>query len=74
MKLNIMQLFISRISRLSTSERILLSEIFSTVDGLMDLQLNDLEQILRRKLIGMIYNPIQIRDEVDTILNDIHDS
>ena len=74
MKLNIMQLFISRISRLSTRDKILLSELFSTIDDLIDLQLKDLEQILRRKLIGMIYKPKQVRDEVDKILNDIHDS
>lgn len=74
MILDIMQVFISRISRLRTKERIFLSELFSETSDLMNLQLTDLEQILRRKLIGMIYNPLQIRAEVDTILENIHHS
>ncbi len=74
MMLDMLQVFISRISRLSTKERILLSELFSEIDDLMNLQLTDLEQILRRKFIGMNYDPLQIRAELDTILDDLHHS
>lgn len=71
---DMMQLFISRVPRLTTSERLLLSEIFSTIDDLMNLSTNDLEQILRRKFIGFNYDPLQIRAEVDAIPDDLHRS
>ena len=71
---DMMQLFISRIPRLSTSERLLLSELFSTIGDLMNLHIKDLEQIIRRRLTGMIYNPLQYRAEVEAVLNDIDHS
>lgn len=71
MIVNMVQLFISRIPRLSTSERLLLSELFFTISDLMNLRLKDLEQVLRKQLKGMVYEPLQYRTEVDIILNDI---
>ena len=71
MIVNMVQLFISRIPRLSTSERLLLSELFFTISDLMNLRIKDLEQVLRKQFKGMVYEPLQYRTEVDIILNDI---
>ncbi len=71
MTVNKVQLFISRIPRLNTSERLLLSELFSTISDVMNLNHNDLEHVLRKRLSGMDYTPLQYKNEADAILNDI---
>lgn len=69
-----MRLFISIIPRLTISDRLLLSDLFSTIGDLMKLNLKDVEQILRKRLSGMVYNPLQYKNEADTILNNINNS
>ncbi len=71
---NVMQLFISRIPRLNTSERLILLERFSTIGDLVNLNHQGLEQLLCKKLTGMIYNPLQYQLETDTVLDDIEHS
>ena len=69
-----MQLFISRIPRLNTSERLIISDLFSSIKEVMDLSLKDMEQILHKQLTGIVYNPLQYKIEVDSILNIIEHS
>ena len=74
MTVNMVDLFISRIPGLNTNERLLISELFSTISDLMNLELRDLEQVLRKKLAGMVYTPSWYKTEVDVIFNDIENS
>ena len=68
------QLFISRIPGLSSSEKSIISEHFPSLKDFLNINISDLEYILNRKLIGVVYNPNALLYESERIANFIIDS
>jgi DNA processing protein len=71
MKVDIIQIFISRIPTLSTSERICITNMFSSVKDLIKLNSRDLKSALGRLRSGLIFKPLEILDESESILNTV---
>ncbi len=71
MKVDMIQLFISRISGLSTDERVKLYKQFPLLENLLNLNISDLEYILNRKLMGVKFNTGRILRESMKILNSV---
>jgi len=74
MRLDMQQLFISRIPGLSSSEKCLIFGYFPFLKDLLNINISDLEYILNRKLIGVVYNPNALLYESERIANFIIDS
>ena len=74
MKIDMIQLFISRIPGLSTSEKILVSDKFSGLKDLVSLKISDLEYILNKKLSEIKFNSYFVLCEAGKILKTVLNS
>ncbi len=74
MKLDIKQLFISRIPCISTREKIIVFKYFSLYEDLINIKISDLEYILKRKMTGVIFNSRTVYLESESILNTVKNS
>ncbi len=74
MKINIMQLYISRIPGLSTRERIIVSDNYSSIEDLLKVKKSDFEYLLKRNLSGLSFDPASVHKEVHGILETINSS
>ena len=74
MKIDMIQLFISRIPGLSTFEKIFVLDTFSVLKDLIYLKKHDLEYILNRKLTGVQFNSSTVLYESEKIFNSILNS
>jgi DNA processing protein len=71
MNINIMSLYISRIPRISTKERLLLSDLFSSVKELVKLGSKEIEEIFHRKIPGFNYDSTVLEKETELIYRDL---
>jgi DNA processing protein len=74
MKINILELYISRIPGLSTRERIVISDKYSSLDELLKAKISDFEYILNRNLSSVCLHLSSVQKEMMSILSSIRNS
>ncbi len=74
MRVDLCRLFISRISGLTTPERMVLAETFVSPDEMSGLRSHDFEHLLRRNPGSLSFNYVSVMKEVEVILSDLEES
>ncbi len=74
MKLNILEIYISRIPGLSIKERLALLDSFDSCEDIYHCSAEDLTHILNRKFNGLVFVPAGIQVETEKIAKKIYNS
>jgi len=74
MKLNILEIYVSRIPGISTKERLALLDIFNSYEDIIRYTAKDLRHILNHKINSLRFNSTVIQFETEEIVKKIYNS
>ena len=74
MKLNILEIYISRIPGISTKERLILLDIFNSYEDIIHCNAKDLKHILNHKINSLQFSSTMIQFETEDIVKKMYNS